>query len=58
MNEKERFLRFPSAATTDQAKNQFLATKLAAGALSKKAIVKIERIEIGPDKGWRVTYRQ
>ncbi len=57
MDEREQFLRFPATATTDQDKNQFLASKLATGALSKRAIVKIERIEIGPDKGWRVTYR-
>jgi hypothetical protein len=53
---KERITFRADEETKPEEKNSRLAVLLS-GALNDLQIVRIERIEIGSEKGWRVTYR-
>ncbi len=55
MEEKTRFKK--DTKKTTETKNRALSVLLL-GQWLKFNIVKIERIEIGEDSGWRVTYRK
>jgi len=58
MPELRELTRFsPDSESTEAGKNSILAALLA-GSWSDLAIVRIERVEIGNQKGWRVTYRE
>jgi hypothetical protein len=54
---KEKTLFKADAETTPDGKNSRLA-ELLNGPLNDLQIVSIERIEIGSQRGWRVTYRE
>ena len=48
----------PDKAKTAKAKNKALAKHLDGGVWRNKKIVKINRIEIGSQTGWKATYRK
>ncbi len=54
--EKTWFIGDPPGTDSDSDKNSHLA-ELLEGEWNDLSIVRIERIEIGSSKGWKVTYR-
>jgi len=55
--EKTWFISDPPGTDSDSDKNSQLA-ELLEGEWNDLSIVRIDRIEIGSAKGWKVTYRQ
>jgi len=56
LQEKKTFVEDPKPEMTAEEKNLHLSAKLAITPLSKRMIVRIDRIEIGAS-GWWVHYR-
>ena len=54
---EDKFEFIPDKAKTPKGKNSALSKHLTGG-WSDYNIVRIERMEIGPLSGWRVTYRE